>query len=148
MSGEHSAYWDLVALDWTSTHRHFLWRRYSDTVNLAWVEEWLPTGQVEQLLKTDLFDEAVTAGLYPLLASRVRRVFGIDLSGVIVRAARQRYLQLNGAEADTRCLPFADSTFEAIMSNSSLNHFDSSMELMRSFREMHRIFHSERPPCP
>jgi SAM-dependent methyltransferase len=139
MSSEHPAYWDLVALEWTSTHCHTLWRHYSDAVNLAWVEQWLPSRQVEQLLKTDLFDEAVTAGLYPLLAGRVRRVIGIDLSEVVARAAKRRHPQLNGVEADTRCLPFADSTFEVIVSNSSLDHFDSSIELITSLREMYRI---------
>jgi SAM-dependent methyltransferase len=139
MSGENSVYWDRVASEWTSTHCHFLWRHYSDAINLAWVEQWLPTRSVERLLKTDLFDEAVTPGLYPLLAGRIRRVIGIDLSEVVVRAARRRHPQLKGVEADTRCLPFADSTFEVIVSNSSLDHFDSSTELMTSLREMHRI---------
>jgi hypothetical protein len=40
-----------------------LWRAHSDAVNKALVARWRPVGQMDTLLKTDLFDEAVSDGL-------------------------------------------------------------------------------------
>jgi len=41
--------------------------------------------------------------------------------------------------ADVRCLPFADNQFDIILSNSILDHFQSSGEIVTSLRELHRV---------
>ena len=100
-----------------------LWRQHADKVNADLVDRWLPTHLVRRLLKTDLFDEAATGGLSGQLQGRARLVVGIDLSGV---TAMWRNLEANGmmvACADVRFLPFADGTFDVVVSNSTLDHF-------------------------
>ncbi len=139
MTNEDSDYWDSVAREWTSAPHRSLWRRHSDEVNQEWLGQWLSRGRVDRLLKTDLFDEAVNAGVYPLLAQRARFVFGIDLSGIVVSASRHRYEKLQGIVTDIRRLPFRESAFDVVVSVSSLDHFDSSRELVSSLQELHKI---------
>ena len=100
-----------------------LWRLQSDMVNRALLERWLPTG-LESVLKTDLFDECVSDGLYPALALHAARVTGIDVSPEVVAAARRRHRDLAVTVTDVRALPFEDEHFDAVVSNSTLDHLE------------------------
>ena len=139
MTTKEAGYWDAVGDAWKQTRQHTLWRLHSDTINAGLFTRWLPAGRVEHLLKTDLFDEAYNDGLYPLLASRAQSVFGIDISVLIVRAAQSRYTSLRAVEADARLLPFADNVFNVIISNSTLDHFESRSEIVASLSELRRV---------
>jgi len=86
-------YWELVSKNWENNHS--LWRAHSDAINGSLLKHRLPEEQVNCLLKTDLFDEAVSAGLYPLLALHAKSVVGIDISLATSQAAKGRYPQLN-----------------------------------------------------
>jgi hypothetical protein len=83
---ERRRYWEQVARAWGEARPHVLWRAHSDAVNARLVARWLPESQVGRLLKTDALDEAVSDGLYPQLATRARRVVGIDISIAAQRA--------------------------------------------------------------
>jgi len=91
------------------------------------------------VLKTDLFDEAVSEGLYPALAAKADRVVGVDDSETVVSAAQARHATLVGRCADVRDLPFADGEFDAVLSNSTLDHFDSTDEIFAALRELRRV---------
>lgn len=116
-----------------------LWRTHSDSVNQALLTRWLLNGQMENLLKTDLFDEAVSDGLSSLLNVRSKRVFYIDASLEVHRRAKRRHPNLQTVETDVRCLPFADGTFDGIVSNSTLDHFKSLDDLVISLKELYRV---------
>lgn len=139
MTGKQIKYWDKVAKSWQEALPQTLWRAYSDCVNNALFARWLPENGVENLLKTDLFDESLGDGLHPLLASRVKNLFGVDVSLVTVQSARSRHPNLQATAADVRCLPFADGSFDFIVSNSTLDHFQSLDEIIDSLRELHRV---------
>lgn len=124
---------------WPKKNPQRLWRAHSDAVNAALLLSWLPTGQVEHLLKTDLLDEAVSNGLYPLLTLRAKRVTCSDLSFEVIQMAKSRHAGLMMIETDVRCLPFPDNTFDVIVSNSTLDHFESSDDLVTSLRELYRV---------
>jgi ubiquinone/menaquinone biosynthesis C-methylase UbiE len=94
---------------------------------------------METVLKTDLFDEAVGNGLSPLLASRANNVFYTDLSLEVHQMARRRYPGLDTVVADVRRLPFARDMFHGIVSNSTLDHFQSLDDLLVSLREVFRV---------
>lgn len=114
--------------------RQRLWRRHSDAVN-ARLLAWLPRQRVARAYKTDLFDEATGDGLLARLEGVADMVVGGDLSIVVARrASGTRRLS-----ADVRSLPFADQTFDLVLSNSTLDHFDSVAEIAASLREIHRI---------
>ena len=116
-----------------------LWRAHSDAINGQLFASWLPEGGCRRLLKTDLYDEAMGAGLYPLLAARAEVVAGIDVSATTLAAASRRYPLLLAVQADVRRLPFASGSFDVIVSNSTLDHFASRGDIERALRELHRI---------
>src|SRR6202030_1884380 len=91
------------------------------------------------LLKTDLFDEAMGSGLYPLLSARARRVAALDFAPSVLAAATIRHPALLWCAADVRRLPFASGAFDVVVSNSTLDHFDTREEIFASLRGFHRV---------
>ena len=132
-------YWDTVGASWGGPPRQTLWRTHSDTINTAWLAGRLPTPAVHRLLKTDLFDEALTGGLYPFLSAQAHAVIGVDISGSTVRTARARHAPLLSAQADVRALPFADAVFDCVVSNSTLDHFTSLADIGAGLAEIYRV---------
>jgi SAM-dependent methyltransferase len=139
MQDQEAQYWESVGADWNRSNPDALWREHSDAVNLQALARWLPESCGRRLLKTDVFDEAFGRGLHPFLASRSTSVVGMDLSAEVARAARARNPQLRLLRADVRHLPFAGGAFDAIVSNSTLDHFRTMGELEASLRELHRV---------
>lgn len=115
-----------------------LLRAYSDEANRRLLAAWLPE-RCRRLLKTDVFDEAVAGGLSPFLASRADELVAVDASPAAVAAARRRYPELEAHVADVRALPFDDSSFDAVVSNSTLDHFPALAGVEAAVRELHRV---------
>lgn len=138
MTTSPSSYWDEAFETWEPSTTHRLWRAHSDAVNTRLLRRWLPAGN-GNLLKTDLFDEAVGHGLVPELARRVDEVVGIDISPAVVAAAHARYPQLAAHVESVLDLSFPDGHFNAVLSNSTLDHFDSLATLDASLAELHRV---------
>jgi SAM-dependent methyltransferase len=136
---ERANYWDTVGKDWQSNNPQALWRAHSDAVYSALFGAWLPTGPVSCVLKTDLFDEACSAGLVPLLTTRAHHAVGIDLSVVTTRSARGRHPGLTASQCDVRWLPFRDGAFDVVVSNSTLDHFASLSDLVDGLVQLHRV---------
>lgn len=132
-------YWDVVAQHWQARCPQQLWRTHSNATNIALLQRWLYPEPMQSLLKTDLFDEACSDGLYPFLQTKSAQITGIDLSSQIVQAAKRRHPKLDATLADARHLPFANQQFETIVSNSTLDHFQSREELVLSLQELHRV---------
>jgi len=139
MSPSDKEYWESVAEQWISSQPDSLWRRHSDAVNSSLLRRWLPAGGVQQLLKTDLFDEAVSEGLHKPLADCASRLVGIDVSPEIVRAALCRFPDLDARTADVRKLPFEEASFDVVVSTSTLDHFDSLQEIQTALSELSRV---------
>jgi SAM-dependent methyltransferase len=139
LPNEKAHYWDMVSRIWQHKRPQRLWRTHSDAVNTLLLSHWLPAAGAERLLKTDLFDEAWSKGLYPLLSSCAKTVIGIDVSALCPHAARSRYNGLRAIRADVRRLPFLDGAFDILVSNSTLDHFESHEEIITSLRELHRV---------
>ncbi|MDZ4806396.1 MAG: class I SAM-dependent methyltransferase [Candidatus Eisenbacteria bacterium] len=132
-------HWQDVAGHWRDNLPERLWRSHADQINADWLAGRLPKEPVQRLLKTDLFDEAATAGLYPLLARHARVVVGMDLSSTTAQGAGTRACGLRAICADARALPFADASFDVIVSNSTLDHFPTPTELDESLLELRRV---------
>lgn len=130
--------WNTVAIEWQA-HRAEIWRAHSDAVYASLLDRWLPRKGLDRILKTDLFDEAVSGGLYPVLAARAGRVIGIDVAHVMARQAVERHAAIGAAGADVRSLPFADGTFDAVVSLSTLDHFAAAADLEAGIAELGRV---------
>jgi SAM-dependent methyltransferase len=134
---EEARYWDRVVAGWPAGDRPGLWRQHSDRLNGALLARWLP-GPGERTLKTDLFEEAVGEGLYPLLRP-AGTVLGIDLAPAAVARAVGRHAGLRGLITDVRRLPFRPGSFDLVVSTSTLDHFDRASDIADSIGEIHRV---------
>ena len=131
--------WEIALAPLLHAPAEALWRRHCDTLNATLFSRWLPAGRCERLLKTDLFDEAMGDGLYPLLAERARSIIGVDIAGSVLAAAQARHPALNIVEADVRALPFAANSFDVVVSNSTLDHFAERADIAVALRALERV---------
>ncbi len=136
---QNGRYWEDLARRVSEAPAPTLWRRYCDILNAAWLQRWLPSTAARRVLKTDLFDEALDEGLYPQLETRAESVMGLDLSPSIVAAARSRHPALAAAACDARRLAFQAESLDVIVSNSTLDHLNTTQEILHSLREFHRV---------
>ncbi|MEE4293268.1 MAG: methyltransferase domain-containing protein [Xanthomonadales bacterium] len=132
-------YWDDIGRSFNAAASENLWRSHSDRVNRNLLAAWLGKHRRSSLLKTDLFDEAVSKGLFPCLEERADEVSGIDISPQCVEMAGRRYPGFNVSRADVRDLPFEDGRFDCIFSNSTLDHFDHRKDIVAALSELFRV---------
>ena len=130
--------WDEIAAAWRRERPQSLWRRHSDWIHERLLERWLPPAG-GKALKTDLFDEAFGGGLCRALRSRGFKVTGVDISPRVCQVAREADAELLAVTADVRRLPFADDSFDVILSNSTLDHFDSEADIAAALDELARL---------
>lgn len=116
-----------------------LWRAHSDAVNGELVERWLPKGGRGRALKTDLYDEAMGEGLRLPLEARGFEVVAVDFAPSVLREAAARHRSLEIVAADVRRLPFADDSFDVVVSNSTLDHFATRAEILESLQGLRRV---------
>jgi GT2 family glycosyltransferase/SAM-dependent methyltransferase/ribosomal protein S18 acetylase RimI-like enzyme len=134
-----SEYWDEVMAKNGATLDQ--WRAYMQRVYKKLIQQWLQGGDGGPGLKTDLFEEAVSArNLLPTLGPGS---IGLDCSPAIAAAARQ---QLNGnggryplVVADLRAIPLQDDSVSHILAGSSLDHFTNKADIAVSLKELARV---------
>jgi SAM-dependent methyltransferase len=134
-----AARWERAVAPLLKAPDEALWREHSDAMNSELLRRWLPPRGCGRALKTDLFDEAMGEGLYPLLAGCARSVAALDLSSQVVASAVARYPGLLAVGGDVRRLPFAACAFDLVVSNSTLDHFGSRAEIADALRELNRV---------
>lgn len=136
-------YWDSVGSDWQRRRSHRLWREFTDRQQIGLLSRWagglIGYGRRLRLLKTDLFDEAVSQGLAPWLLASGSHVTGIDVSPAIVTEAATRNPSLEAVVADVRSLPFAEGSFDVVFSGSTLDHFESAAHIQTALGELRRV---------
>jgi SAM-dependent methyltransferase len=111
-------------------------------VHLEWIIRNVRDRRVPVLLKTDLFEEAHGGDeLLFSLPFRADRTIGIDIdSTTVLRAA----VRANGNRtrllaADVRHLPLPPGSVNVVLSNSTLDHFQTAGDLEVSLRELARV---------
>lgn len=143
MNERSYTHWDTTLKVFLQGERQKLWRTFSDEINAKLFEGWLNNQQGVRMLKTDLFDEAVNAGFVPTLAPHADRIFGIDISNLVVDAARDRYPHIYSVTASILDLPFSDNSFDTIISNSTLDHFSTKKALFTGIQELIRVLKTD-----
>lgn len=139
-----AGYWNYVGLESEGNGREDLWRAHLKEVYRALRARWRKEGNIERVLKTDLYDEAVSAHDLFSLFDESACLAGADVSFETARAARNR-LKQTGREcgrivvSDARDQSFKSQVFDEILSNSTLDHFSNRSALRASLVELHRI---------
>lgn len=115
------------------------WRLVCDRLHRQLCDRWLPVDPAATVFKTDLFDEAVGAGLAATLRARSAAVVGGDVAAAVAATAAASHPGLHAVRADVRRLPFADASFDAVVSNSTLDHFADPADIAVALAELHRV---------
>jgi len=115
------------------------WRAYCDRLHLRLIQRWVGEFHFRRALKTDLFDESVGEGCCGALAGISDGVEGIDISAEVVQSASRRNPAMKMSTGDVRSLDFANSSFDLVLSNSTLDHFAKVEEIHSSIREIARV---------
>ncbi len=134
-----SGYWDSVLDDSLEGPPLDAWRAYMRRVYLSLIRRWLPNATAAPVLKTDLFEEAVSR--HSLLPDLAPGIVGLDRSPAVARAA-QRRLPRNGRHvlvADLRQLPLRTEGLGCIVSGSTLDHFCQKPDIAVGIRELARV---------
>ncbi|MBW2533224.1 MAG: class I SAM-dependent methyltransferase [Deltaproteobacteria bacterium] len=118
--------------------RQRLWRRHNDGLNRRLIEGWLAKHKPARVLKTDLYEEAVAEGVIAPLARSGAEVVGIDLSPDVVSAIGKTDGSLRVVCGDVSCLPFPRASFDAILSTSTLDHFETQEMILSALTELAR----------
>lgn len=112
-------------------------------VHLEWIRRNVPPGlRIQTVLKTDLFEEAYGRDelLFSLPFDASLKI-GFDVSAAVVARAANRPNDsaCRFINADVRWLPLADECIDLVLSNSTLDHFDTELEIEQSLHEMTRV---------
>ena len=147
-SGRHPSgadCWDSVLRESNVEGSEDFWRAHMRELYRRLRERWAGNATPERILKTDLYDEAIsTHNLVSLFAGRCEHFIGIDVSLEIARAAKRRTANPSDgwdtiAVTDVRNLAFRSGVFDEIISNSTLDHFPEKADITESLKELHRI---------
>lgn len=140
-----NGHWESVGRDWLARRPDRLWREFTDRLQVSLLDRWLAgppvrdDGREPTALKTDLFDEIAGRGVARRFLENGYRTTGIDLSPTVVQEAGARNRGLATLTADVRELPFADDSFDAVFSGSTLDHFEGPADIARSLAEIARV---------
>jgi len=112
-------------------------------VHLDWISRNLPPDlRIGTVLKTDLFEEAYGPDelLFTLSVDAGLKIgFDINPETVSRAAGRQSDHACRFLNADVRRMPLADESVDVVLSNSTLDHFDTEREIEQSLRELTRV---------
>jgi SAM-dependent methyltransferase len=142
-AGDSTTRWDLAVEGARS--RPYLDPRMGAAKRAAHLDlfaRWLPALEHSTVLKTDLWEEAVGGDeLLFTLAARAGRAHGVDLSRSAVAHAERAaplHLPLEFSPADIGGLPLEDSSVDAIVSTSTLDHLEEA-DRLPAVSELRRV---------
>ncbi len=116
--------------------------RQKRQAHLELIRRWTAGLSPQSVLKTDLFEEAFGQDhlLFDLAPGACRTV-GMDLAPAIAARGRRRAPAdcFSFLATDARALAFRAESFDLVLSNSTLDHFETGAELRTALRELARV---------
>lgn len=138
--------WETVVGDYQRTRREDLWRMHLQKIYRDLIDSWIGHIRGGIVLKTDLFDEAISShNPFSLVQSQCKHIVGIDAEKSVVQHAVKKIS--NGLKADNHmavvadiiCLALKSNAFDWVLSFSTLDHFDNKRLIFESLNELHRV---------
>jgi len=143
----HKNYWDGVARRTPvgQDYDDLLAQHYKQS-HLDLILGWIDFSNKQTVLKTDLFAEArcPTRSFSWEILKLNDEFIGIDISSEISQEAKKTaaMFSLNQfshwATCDVRSLPFRENSFDVIISDSTLDHYNQSSDIMVALKELFR----------
>jgi SAM-dependent methyltransferase len=140
-------YWDHAAKQFPDGQYYdkLLAAQYRQT-HLDLISRWVKLNSGMTILKTDLFAEALcpSRAFFWNLPESDYKLIGIDISFEITARARNNMPQFDTyscgyTSCDIRELPFRDNSFDLIISDSTLDHFEQKEHILSSLSELKRV---------
>ncbi len=107
-----------------------------------WYEHWHRYHFAAKLVAGRVLDVACGAGYgSALLARQAQRVVGVDISAATIAHARAAYAatpNLEFGQADCAALPFADATFDVVVSFETIEHIERQVQFLDEVRRVLR----------
>jgi len=134
-------YWDGVLDEMLATRPIEAWRAYMQHVYVELMRRWLPPSPQGLGLKTDLFEEAVTA--HEVFSALGPGSVGLDVSPAITAAARRRLAVREEGHlfvvGDLRQVPLRSGSMARVLAGSSLDHYADKADIAASLAELARL---------
>ncbi len=132
-------YWEKHLADELRLETQTEWLQYSREHYAEWVRMYLKGGG--RVLKTDAFEEIRGREVVDALLERFSRVVVADLALPGLRQGARLHADrgLSWVQAPAQVQPYADGSFDAVTSFSTLDHFQTVREIGDSLRELARI---------
>jgi SAM-dependent methyltransferase len=146
MQGKEAEHWGQVARGWTvKGYSNELLAEQKKRTYLSLIARWTEVTDKQRILKTDLFAEAfgVEQFLFDIIPVN-SNIVGIDVSAEIVEQAKRQAKQ-RGMDAgryfccDVKQLPLRDNSIDLIISDSTLDHFPTEMDIVTALKELGRV---------
>ncbi|HOG27967.1 MAG TPA: methyltransferase domain-containing protein [Vicinamibacterales bacterium] len=131
-------YWNEIGRAWARGQRDASWRGCSDAIHERWLGRVAADLQGGRVLKTDLFNEAIGDGFAGWFERRGCRMLACDVAWPTAARAAARHPSIAVVAADVRTLPLAPGAIDAVLSDSTLDHFACEAEIAASLRELRR----------
>ncbi len=128
----------------SKVHIDSLLGRYKSDEFINLVKKWVDDFDNKKILKTDLREEAFGEDEILFSLSKEGSIFfALDIAEETTQRAYIRQKERGFAHqyitADVRNLPFKDNIFDVILSSSTLDHFNSQDDLVKSLLELKRV---------
>ncbi len=136
-SNQH--YWEAHLADELRLETQSEWLRYSREQYGEWVRRYLNGGG--RVLKTDAFEEIRGGEVLDALFERFSQVVVADLAlpALAQGARKRRDRKVWWVQSAAQLQPYADASFDAVTSFSTLDHFQTVGEIGDSLRELARV---------
>lgn len=137
-----AAYWEDLLESEDQLDSQNEWLRFSRGLYASWIEKYLPSNACgERVLKTDAFEEIRGREIVQALESRFKQVVVTDIAGPALRqgARRTNSDTCRWVQTPVQELPFATASFDAVVSFSTLDHFQTKAEISDSLAELARL---------
>lgn len=132
-------HWNNVARSIKKHHLNSNVAEYKREEHINLLKKWAGDLAGKTVLKTDLFEEAFGKDyFFDYLMKNSKNAIGMDISDQMIKKAKKRLRSENCATCDVRKPAFKDSSFDLIISNSTLDHLPKE-ELITSLIELRRI---------
>lgn len=138
--------WDKAAGKWyRRSYNNEIISEHKRATYLNLLRRWVDIAQGGTILKTDLFAEAFDPVSFLFdIARENSQITGIDVSCDVIAAAKKR-AEHQGVDTgkylccDITSLPIRDSSFDLIISDSSLDHFPDEADIITAIKELGRV---------